>query len=89
MQITARTGLTPTVTINAGSGAYVPSTPTVAVNDVIRFIPGSSVHDITGENNAFQTPLGQEACLRFTAAGSFPIHCSVHFFTGTITVTAN
>ncbi len=77
--------------ISAATGAYVPQTPTISVNDVVRFTPGDPNHDmVSGSNNIpdgqFATTTGQITCLRFTAAGTFPFYCSVHLFTGTITV---
>ena len=66
--------------------AYVPQNPTLQVNQVLRFEPGSPIHDMAAVNGEFETALGEIACLRFTAAGSFPVHCSIHGFSGTITV---
>lgn len=76
----------PDLTVSAATGTYVPANPTIGVNDVIRFEPGSSVHDMDADNGEFGTALGEITCLRFTAAGTFPVHCSVHQFTTTITV---
>jgi plastocyanin len=76
----------PDVTVSAASGSYMPQNPTLQVNQVLRFEPGDPFHDMTANNGEFATPLGQIARLRFTAAGSFPVRCSVHGFTGTITV---
>lgn len=76
----------PAVTVSAASGAYVPQNPTLQVNQILRFEPGSPVHDMAAVNGEFGTTLGQIACLRFTAPGTFPVHCSIHGFSGTITV---
>jgi plastocyanin len=76
----------PAVTVSAATGAYVPQNPTLQVNQVLRFEPGSTIHDMAADGGEFETDLGEIACLRFTAAGTFPVHCTVHGFTGTITV---
>lgn len=76
----------PDLTVSAASGSYMPANPTITVNDIIRFEPGSPVHDMDAANGEFGTALGEITCLRFTAAGTFPVRCSVHQFTTTITV---
>lgn len=81
----------PDLTISAATGAYVPMTAQIDVNDVVRFEPGAANHDmVSGTAGApdgqFSTPLGQITCLRFTAAGTFPFHCGIHGFGGTLTV---
>lgn len=81
----------PDLAISAATGVYVPSTATINVNDVVRFTPGDPNHDMVSgtpgtPDGRFATPLGQTTCLRFTAAGTFPFFCTVHSFTGTITV---
>ena len=73
-----------TITV-AGGVAFSPQTSTIQVNDVVRFDP-AGFHDIDSPGN-FDTPTNQVSCLRFTAAGTFPIVCSIHQFSGTITVT--
>ena len=72
------------ITVSMGS-AFSPQNSTIQVNDVVRFEPGG-FHDIDSPGN-FDTPPNQVSCLRFTAAGTFPIQCSIHQFTGSITVT--
>lgn len=76
----------PAVTVSAATGAYSPQNPTLQAGQVLRFEPGSPIHDMDADNGEFGTTPGQITCLRFTAAGSFPVHCSIHFFSGTITV---
>lgn len=84
--------VTPDLEINAATGAYVytPSSATINANGIIRFTPGGSHNMISGTqaspNGLFATPTGQITCLRFTAAGTFPFFCSVHGFSGSITV---
>lgn len=75
----------PAVTVSAAGGAYNPQNSTLMVNQVLRFEPGG-FHDIDSPGN-FDTPTNQVTCLRFTAPGTFPIVCSIHQFTGMITVT--
>jgi plastocyanin len=91
VQIISCTGANPIITINAGTFAFVPATPTITVNQVVEFIPGGP-HSMTSgapansPDGLFATTIGQTACLRFTAAGTFPFYCNPHLFTGTITV---
>ncbi len=79
------TGVTANVTVSAAGGSYNPQNSTLMVNQVLRFEPGG-FHDIDSPGN-FDTAPNQVVCLRFTAAGTFPIQCSIHQFTGMITVT--
>ncbi|KAB2899133.1 MAG: hypothetical protein F9K40_10605 [Kofleriaceae bacterium] len=77
--------------VNGGGTAYMPSTGTISVNEIVRFTPGDPNHDLVSgtpgsADGLFATPLGQTTCLRFTATGTFPFFCTVHSFTGTITV---
>jgi plastocyanin len=78
----------PDLTISAETGAFVPADPDINVGDVVRFEPGDPNHNMAADNGEFSTPLGQVTCLQFTAAGTFPVHCSIHGFSTTITVTA-
>ncbi len=81
-----------TIGVNTGGSAFMPSTGTINANGVVRFDPGGTFHNMTSgtppnsPNGLFATPNSQVACLRFTVAGSFPFYCSIHGFTGTITV---
>lgn len=79
----------PDVTVSAGGGVFDPQNPTLPVNGVLRYEPGAGNHDMAATNGEFATPMGEITCLRFTAAGTFPVRCTVHGFTGTVTVTAN
>jgi plastocyanin len=81
----------PDLDISAATGAYVPMTATIDVNDIVRFTPGDPGHDMVSgtQPNAdglFDTVAGDTVCLRFSAAGTFPFFCQVHGFTGTLTV---
>lgn len=82
------------VGINGAEDGYtfVPTTPTISVNDIVKFDPAGTFHNMVSgsggnEDGLFSTPTSQVTCLRFTAAGTFPFFCNIHFFTGTITVT--
>ncbi len=81
-----------TITITGVPSAFTPSSVTITANQVIRFDPAGTFHNMTSgtppsnANGIFATPNSQEACLRFTQAGTFAYYCSIHLFTGTITV---
>lgn len=84
------TGVTPDASISAATGAYVPATTTITAGQIIKFTPGGTHDMVSGTggtpDGTFQTPLGAVACLRFNQAGTYPFYCSVHFFTGSVTV---
>lgn len=81
------TGLTPAATITTTGTAFTNGDPTIAVGDVVRFMPAGS-HDMTADDDSFDSGApGNEACLTFNEVGAFPYHCSVHpTMTGTVTV---
>lgn len=95
VQIISCTGITPDATITTSGLAFSPANVTITASQVIKFTPVGS-HDMTSgtggaspvPDGIFATTNGQEACLRFTAAGSFPYYCSFHpqQMTGTVTV---
>jgi plastocyanin len=84
-------GVTPDATIGTNGLAFSPSGVTITAGQVVRFTP-TGLHNMTAgapgsPSGEFATQTSQEACLRFTAAGSFPFFCSVHpQMEGTVTV---
>ncbi|HUQ02432.1 MAG TPA: hypothetical protein VM261_08045 [Kofleriaceae bacterium] len=80
-----------TIGINSGGTAFMPNTGTISVNGVVRFDPNGTSHNMVSGtlpngDGQFGTPTGQVTCLRFTVAGTYPYFCSLHSFTGTLTV---
>jgi plastocyanin len=80
-------------TINVGNDFFSPSSLTVPVNTLVTWVwlPGDVIHTVTDNADttimsAFQSS-GTYA-RKFTVAGSYPYHCSIHGFamTGVITV---
>ncbi len=80
-------------TINVGNDFFSPSSLTVPVNTLVTWVwlPGDVIHTVTFDADttimsSFQST-GTYA-RRFTAAGSYPYHCSIHgrAMTGVITV---
>jgi plastocyanin len=77
-----------TIAVNAGGTAFVPSTASIHVNDIVQFTGGASHPVVSGTGSPdgkFNLSSGA-GCVQFTAAGTFPFFCNVHGFTGTITV---
>lgn len=78
-----------TIATNTAGTAYEPSAATISVGQAVRFDLGST-HDVAPADNT-QDPglvvgLGGDACLQFSAAGTYRFKCSPHGFVGTITV---
>jgi plastocyanin len=80
-------GVTPnaTVTTTDGINAYMPAAVTIPVNGIIQF-KTSSFHDVNSSASGFGVGFSAVACLKFTAAGAFPFSCSIHGFSGLVTV---
>jgi plastocyanin len=78
-----------TIGVNAGGTAFMPSTASVHVNDIVHFNSTASHPVASGASgtpdNKFTISTG-DGCVQFLAAGTYPFFCSVHGFTGTITV---
>jgi plastocyanin len=80
------TACTGTEIVNAvGITSWDPGTVTIKVNDVVQWNNStSSAHTVTSTtvpaNGTFNVPLniGTSVCLKFTAAGAFNYHCSIH-----------
>jgi hypothetical protein len=78
-------------TITTTSSAYVPPSTTINAGETIEFNPGGAPHDmvsgtVASPDGLFATPTGDTVCLQFNVAGTYPFFCSVHTFTGSITV---
>lgn len=76
----------------SNGGAYNPSSATVSVGDTVKWdwTDDSAQHSVTEDNGKFDSGLqskGQSFTFKFTSAGSYKYHCSVHpQMLGTITV---
>ncbi|MBL8621867.1 MAG: hypothetical protein JNK64_11205 [Myxococcales bacterium] len=77
---------TPVATFTAPSfTAFSPTSATIAVGDVVEFqMPAA--HNAVSTTGLFRVDFGVTACLKFTAAGTFPFKCEPHQFTGTVVV---
>lgn len=75
------------------SGAYMPATVTVKVNQAVawQFEDGTSAHTVTSDNGAFDSreqKKGMVFTQTFADPGSLTYHCTVYpAMKGTITVT--
>lgn len=79
-------------TLNIVNFAFSPNTATINVNDTVTWNWVGSPHSSTSDTGEWDSGIfsAPHAFSRtFTAAGTFPFHCTVHpFMTGTITVQA-
>jgi plastocyanin len=64
----------------------------ITINGIVEFMPGAT-HPV-GPNpgagmtdNGLVAPASETTCLQFTAVGTYHYKCTVHGFTGTVTVT--
>ncbi|MFL5650277.1 MAG: cupredoxin domain-containing protein [Chloroflexota bacterium] len=81
------------VTVSVKDFSFDPSTVNAKVGDTITFSnTGAAPHNATLDAGGCATPdiqSGKSDGLTFTAAGSYPFHCSIHpQMKGTITVAA-
>jgi plastocyanin len=72
-----------TVTVARGAFVFDPD-PTIPLNGIARFTPGSS-HDATSGANRtadglFLAPPSATTCFKFTEAATYPFYCSFHPF---------
>jgi len=79
-----------TITAVNGTNAYSPTSVTVAVDGVVKFMMPSSHNVVAGPNNTIDTGVAvafsATTCLKFSKAGTFGFHCGPHGFTGTVVV---
>src|SRR5690242_5440152 len=87
IQTVSCTGITPaaTVTTNALGTAYMNPATTISQGQVVEFMMPAA-HNVTSATSGLAVDFGQTKCLMFTAPGTYSFKCSVHLFTGTITV---
>ena len=70
-------------TTNTPNFAFVPSSITINVNDVVKFSPGS-IHNVVPHPTKPTDPglrtgaTGEERCLQFTMTGTFNYRCGPH-----------
>jgi len=85
---------TPDATMSNASGAFVAtpgggSAATITVGQIVQFTTTSS-HDATpntGVDPGVHVGFNQTSeCKKFTVAGTFAFHCSIHGFMGTVVV---
>jgi plastocyanin/uncharacterized protein (DUF2141 family) len=79
--------------VNIGDFFFSPAAVTINVNDQVKWTwIGSIVHTTTSDSSLWDSGVkgnGSTFVTTFSAAGSFPYHCSVHpFMTAAITVQA-
>jgi plastocyanin len=87
IQTVSCTGITPAATVSttATSTAYSQPSTTITMGQVVQFTMASA-HNVSSTTPGLAVDFGQTKCLQFTATGMFHFMCSVHGFTGTITV---
>ena len=78
-------GITPAASITTTGNAYTPATAAISVGGVVQFTM-PSIHNVISTTPGLAVDFGATTCLRFTAAGTYNFKCSVHLFTGSITV---
>jgi plastocyanin len=80
---------TPAKTVTTGNMVYVPASTTINVGDIVQFRTAPT-HDVapdaTNSDPGLVVGFDQTACLQFMTQGTYGFHCSIHFFSGTITV---
>jgi plastocyanin len=74
-----------TVTTVDGTNAYMPSAVTIAVGGIVKFTTSVS-HDVNSTVPGLPVGFSTTACRQFTAAGTFGFFCSIHGFSGSVTV---
>jgi plastocyanin len=82
--------VTPAATIMTDDAdfKFTPASATISVGSAVKFVMSGS-HDVvpnTGQDAGLNVGLGQTACLKFTAAGTYSFHCGPHGFQGSVTV---
>src|SRR6266568_6139063 len=77
--------------VNVGDDYFSPSTVTISVNDQVKWTwIGSQSHSSTSDSGLWDSGIQGNAYVfskTFSAAGSFPYHCTIHpFMVGSVTV---
>ena len=84
---------TPDATImssDSNFSSYTPGSVSISVGQIVKFTMSPS-HNVAPSQTAstdsgLNVGFGATACLKFTKAGTFGFFCTVHLFTGTVTV---
>lgn len=74
-----------TVTITT---VYVPMVTTITAGQIVQFVTQAS-HDVTpdtGQDPGVHVPFSKTECKKYTTAGTFSFHCSIHGFMGSVVV---
>ncbi len=85
------TSIAPTATImtNDSTMSYAGSPATINMGQVVQFTTSAN-HNVTpnttGSDPKLNVDFSTTKCLMFTSTGTFGFHCSVHGFTGSVTV---
>ncbi len=86
------------VSITTSPAFAPPSTPTIAVNDIVKWTNNDSmIHTVTsgtgappafdGKFDSGQIAPNGTVCVQFLVAGAYPYFCNIHpFMIGTVTV---
>jgi plastocyanin len=64
---------------------FSPVDSTISVGDIVHFTPTTG-HDVQDSGGAFSVSTGGDACFRFDAADSYTFTCTIHGFSGSLTV---
>jgi plastocyanin len=84
---------TPDATImssDSNLSSYMPGSVSISVGQIVKFTMSSS-HNVAPSltattDSGLNVGFGATACLKFTKPGTFGFFCTVHSFTGTVTV---
>src|SRR5262249_25630505 len=75
--------------VNIYPAGYSPAAATINVNDQVRWTWQSDYHTTTSNSGLWDSGLANTGFTythTFSSAGNFPYYCTVHLFTGLITV---
>ncbi len=80
---------TATITTNDATMTYAGSPATINMGQVVQFTTSAN-HDVTpnttGSDPKLSVDFSTTKCKMFTSTGTYGFHCSVHGFTGSVTV---
>ena len=85
------TSIAPTATVmtNDATMSYAGSPATINMGQVVQFTTSAN-HNVTanttGSDPKLNVDFATTKCFMFTSTGTFGFHCSVHGFTGSVTV---
>jgi len=82
-------GETVTVTAPNSANSFMPKDSTISVGQIVKF-EMDTFHDVGplsgSDDPGLKVGLGKTVCLKFTAAGTYNFRCTIHGFTGSVTV---